>query len=73
MSEKTFVEAAAEFSRAMREFQAALAKNLTPAFEDLTVQLNALHRELYLARLKRWIPFLVAALVVGVIVGWWLS
>ena len=70
---KTFVEAAADFNRAMRDAQKALARDLLPAIEKLNRQLDALSRELYLARLRRWIPFLVAALVIGAVVGWWLS
>lgn len=71
--QRTFTEAAAEFSRGMREFQRILTKDVLPEIERLTVQIRALRRVLYLQRLRRWIPFWGTAIMVGLLLGWWLS
>lgn len=76
---RTIVEAANVMSRSIKNFQQVMQK-LTPAFEnanrifgDFNKMLARIDRQMYLARLRRWVPIWIFVLVLAIVLSWWLT
>lgn len=70
---KTLVQAMNDLSAAFKELQRAIGEQVLPPLLRLNEQLVALHRDLYLARLKRWLPVVLIVFVLCVLIGWWVT
>jgi hypothetical protein len=70
---KTLPQTMAEVSASFKELQRTIGSTVLPSLLRLNEQLVILNRELYLARLKRWLPFVAFMFVLCVLIGWWIT